>query len=89
MNVNYIKYKISEWWYVNGFLVIGAAVSCSALAGLAGFAYFVTVKDCAAYNIVTGRNTKFVAGSCYVQEGSDWYTRDEYKARMVAAEARK
>jgi len=40
--------------------------------------------ECNGYQSMTGKETKLVAGSCYIKDGSQWYRWEEYKYRLVA-----
>jgi hypothetical protein len=50
-------------------------------APLFGFVYFVNLNECSTYHDVTGRNTQFKFGTCYVKDGNEWYDWSEYKLR--------
>lgn len=45
---------------------------------IAFLSLWVTRVDCDDYSAVTGRDTKFVGGSCYVRHEDNWFTRKEY-----------
>lgn len=40
--------------------------------------------ECSNYSEVTGRKTRVAAGSCYIEDGGQWYAWAEYKHRFVA-----
>ncbi len=48
---------------------------------LFAFARWADMYQCASFGEVTGRQTRYVAMSCYVQQDGRWYSADELKLR--------
>ena len=45
--------------------------------------YWGASVECSTYQEVTGRKTKFVMMTCYVNDGDQWFRWDEYKLRNI------
>jgi hypothetical protein len=58
-----------------GIAVVGISL-ISLIAGLEAY-------QCSQYENVTGKQTKYAGLVCYIQDGHDWYSWQEYKNRLV------
>lgn len=52
--------------------------------GIFGFEYLGNRWDCAGYETATGKPTKYIGNTCYIQDSGQWYAWQEYKNRFVA-----
>lgn len=58
---------------------------CALFGGaIFGIGYVITSLDCAAYERATGKPTKIVFFTCYVQDKGRWFAWEEYKYRLIA-----
>jgi hypothetical protein len=65
------------------FAALGAAVFTMCLViGIP--AYILIGLECNGYERATGKQTKYVVGICYIQDGGQWFAWEEYKNRFVA-----
>ena len=62
-----------------GLIIFVIAFSIALVAGIEGY-------SCSSYGDVTGRETKFKALECYVNDDGIWFTRTEYKQVIIARE---
>jgi len=46
--------------------------------------YWGTSVDCSTYQEVTGRKTKLVMMTCYIQDNNQWFRWDEYRLRNAS-----
>jgi len=54
------------------------------IAGLALIGWAGISWGCYGYQDTTGKPTKVIAFTCYIQDGSAWYAWEEYKYRLAA-----
>lgn len=66
--------------------MIAVFVVLTALIGVIGFAFSMVAYDCSNYSDVTGRETKYSFGTCYVKTERGFIPQDELKARSVTNE---
>lgn len=67
-------------------IMIAVFVVVTALVGVVGFAFSMVAYDCGNYSDVTGRETKYSFGTCYVKTERGFIPQDELKARSVTNE---
>ena len=71
-------------------IMLAAAIAIVSILGLLfGVGYAIDRWQCAGYEIATGKDTNFVALTCYVQTENGWQARDEYINRAMASEGLK
>lgn len=58
-------------------------VCAAALAAIVAVLSALTAYQCAQYETVTGKPTKFAGMECYINDGGKWFAWSEYKNRLV------
>jgi len=64
-------------------LLLGVLATALVLMVLAFYTF--PLDACEYYSAVTGRSTRYVfPGGCYVRDGADWWTLEEYRGIAAA-----
>ena len=60
------------------FAVVAFMISISPIYA---FFYWLDLNQCANYQSITGKETIYKLGECYVKDSNEWFTWSEYKLR--------
>ena len=64
-----------------GCVLIGMALLVMALAPIIWLSLWYEEKQCNTYQEITGRDTRYVTGMCYIKDNGEWFAWTEYKLR--------
>ena len=62
-------------------LLLGVAIFVGLVAPIIWLALWYEERQCNTYQEVTGRDTKYLNGTCYVKDNGEWFSWPEYKLR--------
>ena len=72
---------MKDFFLVTTFLVM---VLASVVGAIFIPVYEIGKHQCAAYQSITSKPTKYAVMECYIQDDGKWYSEKEYKNRLVA-----